>query len=67
MLTSKESLRETVDLVLRRLPEQAKIRDLIDELEAKAAVEEGLRDVEENRLLTLEEFKKQTESCLSKS
>ena len=65
-MTVREELLETVQLILRRLPDDATLRDFIKELEEMDAVEEGLRDVEAGRFMTLEEFKKRTLPCLTR-
>lgn len=65
-MTAKESLLETAQLVLKRLPDDATLREFINELEVMEAVEEGLSDVREGRVVSLDEFKQRTEPCLSK-
>lgn len=65
-MTGKEFLAETAQIVLKRLPDDASLRDFINELEVMEDVEEGLRDVEEGRVISFDEFKQRTEICLSK-
>ena len=47
---------EALELI-QRLPEDATTADIMDELFFKQAVDEGLRDVVEGRVLTHEELK----------
>lgn len=65
-MTSREELLETIQCVLKRLPESATLREFIDELEVMEEIEVGLRDVEAGRVMSLEEFKRRTEICVSK-
>ena len=65
-MTTKESILETAQLVLKRLPEDATMRDFIDELEVMEEIEEGLQDVRDGRVMTLDEFKQRMELCHSK-
>ncbi len=65
-MNTKDELAETVQLALQRLPDDATLRDLIDELEVLEDLEAVEREVSAGKVLTLEEFKKRTEPCLSK-
>ena len=65
-MTAKESLLETAQIVLKNLPDDATLRDFIDELEEMEAIEEGLQDEREGRVISLDEFKQRTELCLLK-
>ncbi len=65
-MTAKETLQDMARQVFERLPDDATMDDLIDGLETEQAIERGLRDVREGRVVTLEEFRKRTEICLSK-
>ena len=65
-MTTKESILETAQLVLKRLPEDATMRDFIDELEVMEEIEEGLQDVREGRVMSFDEFKQRMELCHSK-
>ena len=65
-MTTKESLLELAEVVLKRLPDDATLREFIDELEVMEAVEEGLADARAGRVISLDELKRRTELCLSK-
>jgi hypothetical protein len=65
-MTGREELLETIQCVLKRLPESATLREFIEELEVMEEIEVGLRDVEAGRVMSLEEFKRRTEICVSK-
>lgn len=65
-MTSREQLMETVHSILDRLPAEATVRHLIEELEDAESIEAGLRDVEDGRVMSFDEFKKRSELCLSK-
>ena len=65
-MTSRDQLKETLQSILDRLPTEATIRHLIAELENAESIEAGLRDVEEGRVMSFDEFKKRSELCLSK-
>jgi predicted transcriptional regulator len=65
-MSAKEELLDTAQLVLKRLPDNATLRDFIDELEVTEEVEAGLRDVEAGRVMSFEEFKRRTAICVSK-
>jgi hypothetical protein len=65
-MTAKEDLIDLVQLTLQRLPDDATLRELIEELEVLEDLEEVEREVDEGKVMTLEEFKKRTDPCLSK-
>ena len=47
-----------VQQIIKEMPEQFSIDDLLDKLILIQKVEEGLKDIEEGRVLTTEEAKK---------
>ncbi len=48
--------KEAIDLI-QRLPEESTLSDIIEELFFKQQVDEGLREVEDNRVVSHQEFK----------
>jgi predicted transcriptional regulator len=50
------SLKEVTIETIRRLPEECSLEDIMYEINFVAQVFEGLKDVEERRLLTTEEL-----------
>jgi len=65
-MSAREELLEMVQLVLQRLPEDATVHNLIEELLGMESVEQALREVQAGRFLTLEEFARRTQPCLTK-
>ena len=65
-MPSRDQLKEVLQSILDRLPPEATIRHLIVELENAEAIDAGLRDVEEGRVMSFDEFRKRSELCLSK-
>ena len=59
MLT-KEKVRKTID----RLPENFTIDQLVEELVVLNKIEEGIKNVEERRVFTTEQVKKELKSWL---
>jgi predicted transcriptional regulator len=59
MLT-KEKVRKTID----RLPDNFTIEQVIEELVVLNKIEEGLKDVEQGRVLTTEQVKKELKTWL---
>jgi len=60
-MTAREELTATIEHVLTRLPAEANLSDLIEELEVMRTIEEGLSDVQAGRLVSFEEMLKRTE------
>lgn len=65
-MTSKEELTECVQLAIQRLPDDATLRDLIEELAFVEELEDIVREMDEGKFLTLEEFKRRTAHPFSK-
>jgi predicted transcriptional regulator len=61
------SLKDDVIDMIRRLPEDCTLEDIQYHLYVRAKIENGLRDVEEGRVMSHEQAKERIKDCLKSS